>query len=740
MLSILKSGPTLEKYGTGLIVLIGVLLTLTSFSIVQNQLQIYRQQEFEWAASNRIRAFIQNLENNLQSVREFHRLANTGGLFTSDNGVALTNQVGLAKQAHLQRKNPSENHILLENDTVLEKYAGFILSRNPALAALALASRKSNDQATPKQSDDDQFELRFLSTLDNNSLSELETTGLTTAIPTLLDNAAKKNSLSIFSIKGHSDSHINLLAILPATEASTEDSSTLEGGSRTFMIGFFNLTTITRNAMELLEPRGIDIYIRERTSMQLVHFYASRLGTSEPDSHWFDSRQHQLSYAKRHDIAGWPLELVLKSTPGFRSAEAFDQAPLLVLLVGSLFTSVVILYLLHLRRSLGVQRKTERALKESESHLRTLFEHSPDIIMALDSQSRVLSINHPFPNLNVTIGEEFIGLLSANHQPRYKKKLKKVFKSKKVKTLQYTTSDATWWEARLVPIIQESQITAIMAITTDITENRLLQAQAIESSRLASIGVLAAGVAHEVNNPNNSIYFNATMLAEAWQDVQPILNAYYQECGDFSMGGLPYSEMQEKTPQLLNWILDNSERIKKLVKNLKHFARHDHNELNERVKLLEVLKDSMAILDNQINKSTQHFVLDFPPTRPLVKGNKQQLEQVFVNLIFNALQALTQADQRVKVAVSIDDAEEQVKIRVIDEGKGIPQEQLKMIREPFFTTKDDIGGIGLGLPISISIIENHAGQIKFESTPGLGTTVTVTLPVTGIWEAGNDTE
>jgi nitrogen-specific signal transduction histidine kinase len=103
-------------------------------------------------------------------------------------------------------------------------------------------------------------------------------------------------------------------------------------------------------------------------------------------------------------------------------------------------------------------------------------------------------------------------------------------------------SDDTWWEVRMVPISSANAVMAAMVVITDITENRKLQWQAIRSARLASLGVLSAGIAHEINNPNHAILANASLLARIWQDAVPILEEYEQEQGDFLLAGLSFAQ------------------------------------------------------------------------------------------------------------------------------------------------------------------------------------------------------
>lgn len=260
-------------------------------------------------------------------------------------------------------------------------------------------------------------------------------------------------------------------------------------------------------------------------------------------------------------------------------------------------------------------------------------------------------------------------------------------------------------------------------------EARLMQAKLIHANKMTSIGTLASGVAHEINNPNNFILFNSALLADAWKDSVKILDGYYREHGDFSLGGLPYSEMSEVIPELLAGITDGSRRIKGIVDSLKDFSRPDRAALDGELEVNRAVMAAVSILSSQIMKHTDHFEVSPAEGLPLVKGSSQKIEQVLINLILNALHALPGRKTGVHVRTYHDKEAGEVVIEVRDEGMGMTKEVLERVTEPFFTTRGDNGGTGLGLSISYSIIKEHRGSMDFYSEPGTGTTVSIRLPV-----------
>ncbi len=378
------------------------------------------------------------------------------------------------------------------------------------------------------------------------------------------------------------------------------------------------------------------------------------------------------------------------------------------------------------------RKLADEALRDSEAKLRDLFQQSPDIIMTVDRSGKILLMNRSIPALPAdrAVGRSSLDLMPTKLQEWFRRALKKVFKKGVIRQFQYSTDDGAYWEGRIVPIRDEGgPVTAAMVIASEVTEKRDLETQALRNARLASIGVLAAGVAHEINNPNNAIQFNASLVSRAWKDITPILMEYYAENGDFAVAGLPYSEVRENYTKMLTEISRNSERIRRIVQNLKHMSRQDAGELTEDVDIQQVLEATTMILHNQIQKYTDVYHLKVDSDLPRVKGNSQQLEQVFINLLLNALQAVTQRTEEVRIQADYNKDDDIIVIEVRDEGRGISERNLGRLTEPFFTTRTDAGGTGLGLSITRAIVEKHGGSMEFESTLGSGTRVTIRLPV-----------
>ena len=238
-----------------------------------------------------------------------------------------------------------------------------------------------------------------------------------------------------------------------------------------------------------------------------------------------------------------------------------------------------------------------------------------------------------------------------------------------------------------------------------------------------------SGVAHEINNPNNSILLNSQFLAKVWQDIIPILDRTVEDDPSLRIGGIKYERLKQKTPELFSGISESSARIREIVEDLKRFSRKDLPEKRSQVDVNSVVKSAVNLMSGYIKKSTNNFILKPGNNLPLIWANFQKIEQVLINLIQNSCQAVTSVSDEILISTKFNPKEGEIVITVKDEGVGIKKNDLKYITEPFFTTKREIGGTGLGLSVSEKIINDHKGKLLFTSKPGLGTIVEIFIPI-----------
>ncbi len=262
----------------------------------------------------------------------------------------------------------------------------------------------------------------------------------------------------------------------------------------------------------------------------------------------------------------------------------------------------------------------------------------------------------------------------------------------------------------------------------DVTEERRMAEEMAHADKLISLGTVAAGVAHEINNPNHVIMLNAATLSDVWSAALPILDSYCDANGDFPVGALSYSAIKEDILELMKGIESSADRIKRIVDVLKDFVAKRDRMILMPTDMNEAAKNTCLLLKHSINNKTRRFDISYGDGLPAVKADRAKLEQVFVNLVSNALDALPDRNSGVFVQTWFDEYKKEVQFVTRDEGVGIPEENIPRITEPFFTTKRSSGGTGLGLAIVKQIVDLHGGRLEVESAEGRGSTFRVALP------------
>ncbi len=278
------------------------------------------------------------------------------------------------------------------------------------------------------------------------------------------------------------------------------------------------------------------------------------------------------------------------------------------------------------------------------------------------------------------------------------------------------------------------RLEALLLVGRDVSEmaaarerEQRQQRQLIQADRMISLGILTSGMAHEINNPNQVITMNASLLAKVWADLAPHLAGAAERAPHDRPGGLPWAVIRDQLPATVEDIRQGAQRIGRIVADLKDFARSDGAGMDEPVELNALVRTAAQFCAHLLRPDQCRFSLQLAADLPPLRGNAQRLEQVVVNLLTNAVQALTAADQAVEITTGGSPRE--VVIEVRDEGRGIPSRLLPHLTDPFFTTKRSQGGTGLGLWVISGIIRDHGGKLDFRSQPGRGTVVTVRLPL-----------
>ncbi len=259
----------------------------------------------------------------------------------------------------------------------------------------------------------------------------------------------------------------------------------------------------------------------------------------------------------------------------------------------------------------------------------------------------------------------------------------------------------------------------------------LQREQLFQAAKMASLGTLVSGVAHEINNPITSVLLNIQVFEKYFQGSLPVLDGHCAEGRTLQFGGMSYDGLRQRMPQLLRDAREGVTRVKQIVGELKDFAGQRPSDLRDRVDLNQMAQKAIALVEHMIKKNTDTFEATLAPGLPPVAGNDQRLEQVVLNLLVNACQALSDRRQGIFVSTGHDAGRHEVWLAVRDTGAGMPPEVLERVTDPFFTTRRDSGGIGLGLSISDTIARDHGGRLTFASREGEGTTATLILPANG---------
>lgn len=260
-----------------------------------------------------------------------------------------------------------------------------------------------------------------------------------------------------------------------------------------------------------------------------------------------------------------------------------------------------------------------------------------------------------------------------------------------------------------------------------------LQAQIVHSEKMASLGQLAAGVAHELNNPAGFIYGNMEVLSNCTASLERLLRFYEQEQlppqvaerASAIMKEIDYHNLLADLRSIITDCHSGAERIREVVQNLRLFSRLDEAEL-KMVNLHDGIESTVRLLSQYYGGGRLRLERDYGQV-PTIECYAGQLNQVWMNLLVNAAQA-TGKEGLVRVATRLEN--QMAVVSISDTGSGIAPEHLKKIFDPFFTTKRVGEGTGLGLSITYGIVKRHGGSIRVQSRPGRGTTFTVAIPIT----------
>ncbi len=368
----------------------------------------------------------------------------------------------------------------------------------------------------------------------------------------------------------------------------------------------------------------------------------------------------------------------------------------------------------------------QQVLHRTQEGLRTLVERSPDGVVVY-REGRILATNPAFRHMMGEDDEQ--AYLDAGVDELVSREARA-----DVEDLMKHIADGAAVPYREVTLMGRDDATRVAEVTglsgvfegkpaeflllRDISARKRLQSREMQLDRMNAVGTLAAGVAHEINNPLAYVHSNTEFLLTQTKKYRHATS----EVDAASM--LSYGDVTEA----LEDIREGTSRIRGIVSDLSTFSKSDQN-ARRPIDVREVLESAMRMADNQLRHRAR-LATDLADV-PAVEANEANLAQVFLNLLVNAAQSIPEGaaeDNEVAVALSHDTSTGRVAIEIRDTGVGIPEEVQARVFDPFFSTKGQDEGMGLGLSICRNIIRDHAGEISFASEPGRGTTFRVELP------------
>lgn len=409
------------------------------------------------------------------------------------------------------------------------------------------------------------------------------------------------------------------------------------------------------------------------------------------------------------------------------------------------------------------RKEIEEALRKSEEQYRQLIDTMNEGVAILNGEGVMTYVNSKFCEMLRYEREEVINkttfdFIDSNKPLTMTSQISEnVNGSEKYYEMEWLRKDGT----KLITFVSPSEISdddgklsGRLVILTDITllkdiENELnqknyelketldnlksTQAQLVDSEKMASLGQLTAGIAHEINNPINYVAGNISPLKLDLKDLKKLI-AKFRELDDCKNINDKIEEIKElrneldidflfeEIDNLLKGIDEGAKRTKDIVSGLRIFSRLDESDFKQ-ADIHEGIDSTLILLNNKL-KNRIKVIKEFA-TMPKIECLPGKLNQVFMNILNNSAQAIEGEGEILIKTKMIDD---NVIISIKDNGPGIPEKVKKHIFEPFFTTKDVGSGTGLGLPITLGIIENHDGKIEVNSSPGEGSEFVITLP------------
>jgi signal transduction histidine kinase len=370
------------------------------------------------------------------------------------------------------------------------------------------------------------------------------------------------------------------------------------------------------------------------------------------------------------------------------------------------------------------RKEIETRLNENTHRLQTLFDAITDRLLMISTDFSIKMVNKNMDVVGQKCHQAFYGrarpchncpalIVNYTRHPAYTEK----------------RDGSHIFDITVYPILgPHGEITDMVVHSRNISQQKNLEQQLVQASKLASLGELVSGIAHEINNPNTFIRGNISIIAEAFETILPLLDRVSEEDPGLKVARLPYHYFRDKINTLVSDMQKGADRITNIISDLRQFARPDEEQQDEDIAINEVIETCQRLVHNQVKRYAE-IHLDLPPDLPVFKGSVQKMEQVLVNIIINASHAIADKKETGNIWIrTLLDQEGNIQIHIRDDGIGMTPDVKERLFNPFFTTKRHRQGTGLGLSIAYGIITSFKGIILVDSQPGEGSEFKIVVP------------
>ncbi len=404
--------------------------------------------------------------------------------------------------------------------------------------------------------------------------------------------------------------------------------------------------------------------------------------------------------------------------------EKFDKllslsSRVLFIVVFGLLSAIILVWLKE-NKTIKERRQVEKALLESETKLSGILNSLTDFVIVIDRDLKIVWANVVTTTFFGAdpVGEKYHDVFHPQNPTHTINWIEKCFEAGcgVEDEIECTSAEGVrvdlWYTAAVATRSKDGETKTLIAVYRDVTEKKQLRAEAVRSGQLASIGELAAGVAHEINNPINGIINCAQLLIDE-------------------------SKEDSKQTEIFQRIIKAGGRVAMIVRNLLSFARDTKDE-PQRITVSNLLSDCLDLTEVQIRKDGIDLSVNISDTLPEVRVRSHHMQQVILNIISNSRYALNNntnpdaiKNKRIEIKGELIDINIKAYVRLsfFDNGIGIPADIIDRICDPFFSSKPPGEGTGLGLSISHSIIKDHGGRLNFDSVEGAYTNIIIDLPI-----------